>query len=155
MNFIMNKIRNFLNFQKVDKLMFIYMNEKTFNRLIETRKKLQFVEIEIDENDFCEMKNNLLQIEISLHKTTSLFTLSFFKQSINQSLKYSAKKTWPKKWNCWNWIEVELMIKKIFSICMWIAAKIKYFWSLSPRIFPFFPSVHFFFENFTLQTIAI
>ena len=90
MNFIMNKTRNFLNITKVDKLMFIYINERTFNRFVEMRKKLQFVEIDINEIDLCEMKDNLLRTEISVHETSTLFEMTSFsslKRSASQTLK--------------------------------------------------------------------
>jgi hypothetical protein len=49
MNLIMNKTRNFLHSINVNKLMFIYMNERTFDRLKNTKSKLQFESIDIDE----------------------------------------------------------------------------------------------------------
>ena len=61
MNLIMNKTRNSMSSIIEDKLMFIYINERTLNRPGDIKKKLQFAGIDIDESDLCEMEDRLLQ----------------------------------------------------------------------------------------------
>ena len=61
MNLIMIKIRNSLKSVNVDKLTYIYMNNRTLNRPQNIKKKLTFVDIELNENYLCEMEDNLLQ----------------------------------------------------------------------------------------------
>jgi len=52
---------------KLDKLMYIYMNERTLNRPKNLKKKLRYTQsIEIDEKKLCEMKNRLLQEELAV-----------------------------------------------------------------------------------------
>ena len=70
MNLIMTKSRNSLHSINVDKLMFIYMNERTLNRPTDFKSKLQFAGIDINETDLCEMEDRLLQEEISLSDTS-------------------------------------------------------------------------------------
>jgi hypothetical protein len=90
MNLIMNKIRNSLHSINVDKLMFIYMNERTLNRFKNVKSKLQLADIEIDEMKLCEMKDRLLQEEISLTATTTTFT----KRSTSQAIMSDACRSW-------------------------------------------------------------
>jgi hypothetical protein len=67
MNLIKTKTRNSLNNVNVDKLMYIYMNERTLNRSKNLKKKLRYTQsIEIDEKKLCEMKNKLLQKELTV-----------------------------------------------------------------------------------------
>lgn len=66
MNLIMNKTRNFLKAVNVDKLTFIYMNNRTLDRSHEMKKKLQFAGIDVDEEALCDMKNMLLQEKIAI-----------------------------------------------------------------------------------------
>jgi hypothetical protein len=60
------------------------MNERTFDRLKKTKSKLQFENIDIDETKLCEMKDRLLQEEISLADNTTTTTSS--KRSISQTI---------------------------------------------------------------------
>jgi hypothetical protein len=67
MNLIKSKTRNQLSNVNVDKLMYIYINERTLNRPRELKKRLRYTQrIEIDEEELCEMKNRLLQEEIAM-----------------------------------------------------------------------------------------
>ncbi len=67
MNLIKTKTRNSLSNVNVDKLMYIYMNERTLNRPKDLKKKLRYTQgIEIDEEKLCEMKDRLLQEEIAI-----------------------------------------------------------------------------------------
>jgi len=67
MNLIKTKTRNFLSNVNVDKLMYIYMNERTLNRSKNLKKKLRYTQsIEIDEEKLCEMKDKLLQKELAV-----------------------------------------------------------------------------------------
>ena len=75
MNLIMNKTRNSMASINVDKLMFIYLNERTLNRPKEIKRKLQFAGIDIEEDDLCEMEDRLLQEEISLQETATVKSL--------------------------------------------------------------------------------
>jgi serine kinase of HPr protein (carbohydrate metabolism regulator) len=86
MNLIMNKTRNSLHSINVDKLMFIYMNKRTFDRLKNTKSKLQFADLNIEKTNLCEMKNRLLQEEISLTSTTFIIA----KRSISQTIMSDA-----------------------------------------------------------------
>ncbi len=66
------KTRNSLSNVNVDKLMYIYMNERTLNRSKNLKKKLRYTQsIEIDEKKLCEMKNRLLQKEIAIVRLNS------------------------------------------------------------------------------------
>jgi hypothetical protein len=60
MNLIMNKIENSLYSINVNKLMFIYMNERTLNRFKNVKSKLQLIDITIEETNLCKMKDKLL-----------------------------------------------------------------------------------------------
>lgn len=62
-NLIINKTRNSLKLVNVDKLTFIYLNNWTLNRPQDTKEKLKFAGIDIDEEYLCEMENSLLQKE--------------------------------------------------------------------------------------------
>ena len=75
MNLIMNKTRNSMASINVDKLMFIYLNERTLNRPKEIKRKLQFAGIDIEEDDLYEMEDRLLQEEISLQETATVKSL--------------------------------------------------------------------------------
>ncbi len=67
MNLIKMKTRNSLSNVNVDKLMYIYMNERTLNRPKNLKKKLRYTQsIEIDEEELCEMKDKLLQKELAV-----------------------------------------------------------------------------------------
>jgi hypothetical protein len=75
--------------------MFIYMNERTFDRFKNTKSKLQFESIDIDETELCEMKDRLLQEEISLAvntTTTTTTTTTSSKKSISQTIVDDASK---------------------------------------------------------------
>ncbi len=89
---IARRNRNSLHSINVDKLMFIYMNERTFDRLKKTKSKLQFENIDIDETKLCEMKDRLLQEEISLADNTTTTTSS--KRSISQTIVDDASRPW-------------------------------------------------------------
>lgn len=65
-----------MNITKLNKLMFIYINEQILNRFIEIKKKLQFIKIDINKIDLCKIKNNLLRIEIFMHKTSTSFEIT-------------------------------------------------------------------------------
>ncbi len=90
MNLIMNKIRNSLHSINVDKLMFIYMNERALNRLTDIKSKLRFADVDIDETNLCEMKNRLLQKENSLTFTT---TSMIIKRSTSQTIVSDASRS--------------------------------------------------------------
>jgi len=67
MNLIKTKTRNSLSNVNVDKLMYIYMNERTLNRSKDLKKRLRYTQsIEIDEEKLCAMKDRLLQEEIAM-----------------------------------------------------------------------------------------
>ncbi len=67
MNLIKSKTRNQLSNVNVDKLMYIYINERTLNRFRELKKRLRYTQnVEIDEKKLCEMKDRLLQEEIAM-----------------------------------------------------------------------------------------
>jgi hypothetical protein len=88
MNLIMSKIRNSLHSINVNKLMFIYMNERALNRFTNMKSRLQLSDINIDETEFCEMKDKLLQKEVSLTTMTS------FKRSTSQTIMSDASRSW-------------------------------------------------------------
>ncbi len=46
--------------------MYIYMNERTLNRLRELKKRLQFAEIDVKEQKLYEMEDRILLKEIRL-----------------------------------------------------------------------------------------
>jgi len=72
MNLIKSKTRNQLSKISVDKLMYIYINERTLNRLRELKKRLCYTQsVEIDEKKLCEMKNRLLQKKIVMARLNS------------------------------------------------------------------------------------
>ncbi len=93
MNLIMSKTRNLLHSINVNKLMFIYMNERTLDRLTNTIIRLQLSDINIDETELCEMKNRLLQEEISLTETTTT-TIIIIKRSTSQTIVSDATRSW-------------------------------------------------------------
>lgn len=64
MNLIMNKIKNLLIYVNVSKLMYIYINEKTLNKLRKLKRKLQFAKINLKKKKLCELKNKVLEKEI-------------------------------------------------------------------------------------------
>ena len=90
MNLIMTKSRNSLHSINVDKLMFIYMNERTLNRPTDFKSKLQFASIDINETDLCEMEDRLLQEEISLSDTS----MSSSKRPASQTIFGDATRAW-------------------------------------------------------------
>ena len=67
MNLIMNKIRNSLTAVNVNKLMFIYMNERILNRSRELKRKLQYAGIELVEENLCDMIDRMLLEENRIH----------------------------------------------------------------------------------------
>lgn len=69
MNLIMNKTRNSFGAINVNKLMYIYMNERTLNRPKDLKKKLQFVDIDLNEKNLCDLENRQLQEKTSLRTT--------------------------------------------------------------------------------------
>jgi len=72
MNLIKSKTRNQLSNVNVDKLMYIYINERTLNQSRELKKRLRYIQsVEIDEKKLCEMKNRLLQKEIAMARLNS------------------------------------------------------------------------------------
>jgi len=67
LNLIKTKTRNQLSNINVDKLMYIYINERTLNRSRDLKKKLRYTQnIEIDEKKLLNMKDRLLQKEIAM-----------------------------------------------------------------------------------------
>ena len=67
MNLIKTKTRNQLSNIKVDKLMYIYINERTLNRPWDLKKKLRYSQsIEIDEEKLLDMEDRLLQEEVAM-----------------------------------------------------------------------------------------
>jgi hypothetical protein len=75
--------------------MFIYMNERTINRLKNTKSKLKFADINVDETDLCEMKDKLLQEEISLTVSimTTSMTFTVLKRSTSQIMTNDATRS--------------------------------------------------------------
>jgi hypothetical protein len=71
--------------------MFIYINERTLNRLKNTISKLKFDDMNIDETKIYEMKDKLLQKEISLNNN---MTTSSSKRSTSQTIVDDANKPW-------------------------------------------------------------
>ncbi len=72
MNLIKSKTRNQLSNVSVDKLMYIYINERTLNRSRELKKRLRYIQsVEINEKKLCEMKYRLLQEEIVMARLNS------------------------------------------------------------------------------------
>lgn len=64
LNLIKNKTRNSLKNIKVDKLMYIYMNQRTLNRPRDLKRRLCFTqEVEFDEDELIEMEDRLLAEE--------------------------------------------------------------------------------------------
>ncbi|MCJ1262397.1 hypothetical protein MMC22_002267 [Lobaria immixta] len=66
MNLILSKIRNSIGAENVDQLMYIHMNERALNRPPDLKNKLQWVRLELDEADLCEMEDRLIQEEVGL-----------------------------------------------------------------------------------------
>ncbi len=67
MNLIKSETRNQLSNVNADKLMYIYINERTLNRPRELKKRLRYTQgIEVDEEELCEMEDRLLQEEIAM-----------------------------------------------------------------------------------------
>jgi len=67
MNLIKTKTRNQLSNINVDKLMYIYINERTLNRPWDLKKKLRYSQsIEIDEEKLLDMEDRLLQEEVAM-----------------------------------------------------------------------------------------
>lgn len=71
MNLIMNKTRNSLSSVNVDKLTFIYINNRTLDRPQGVKEKLCFAGVEIDEEHLCEMEDMLLQEETAVFTNES------------------------------------------------------------------------------------
>ena len=61
MSLIMNKIRNMLTAVNVNKLMFIYMNERALHRLIKKHDQRFDKNEDINKKYLYQMKNELLQ----------------------------------------------------------------------------------------------
>ncbi len=73
MNFIKTKTRNQLSNINVDKLMYIYINERTLNWSRNLKKKLRYTQsIEIDEKKLLNMKDRLLQKKVAMTRLNSL-----------------------------------------------------------------------------------
>jgi hypothetical protein len=68
------------------------MNERTLDRLTNTIIRLQLSDINIDETELCEMKNRLLQEEISLTETTTT-TIIIIKRSTSQTIVSDATRS--------------------------------------------------------------
>ena len=68
MNLIKNKSRNQLGNLNVDRLMYIYMNERTLNRPFEQRKRLQHTQgLMFDDTELVAMEERLLAEETYVH----------------------------------------------------------------------------------------
>ena len=91
MNFIMNKIRNSLKTVNVDKLTFIYMNNRIFDRSQNIKEKLEFAKININETYLCEMKNKLLQKKILIFSNDENEAFSSKKPASQQLSKNAAR----------------------------------------------------------------
>ena len=64
LNLIKNKTRNSLQNVKVDKLMYIYMNQRTLNRPRDLKRRLRFTQgVSFDENELMDMEDRLLEEE--------------------------------------------------------------------------------------------
>jgi hypothetical protein len=61
------------------------MNERTLDRFVNIKDKLQFDDINIDETELCEMKNKLLQEETTIMIMT--------KRSISQTIMSDASRS--------------------------------------------------------------
>ena len=67
MNLIKTKTRNQLSNINVDKLIYIYINERTLNRPRDLKKKLRYTQsIEINEKKLLDMEDRLLQEEVAM-----------------------------------------------------------------------------------------
>ena len=68
MNLIKSKTRNSLRNVHVDKLMYIYMNERTLHRPHKQKKRLQYTQgLMFDDDDLVEMEERLLAEETYIH----------------------------------------------------------------------------------------
>ncbi len=66
------KTRNQLSNINVNKLMYIYINERTLNQSQNLKKKLRYTQsIEIDEKKLLNMKDRLLQKKIAMTRLNS------------------------------------------------------------------------------------
>ncbi len=71
-NLIKMKTRNQLSNINVNKLMYIYINERTLNQSQNLKKKLRYTQsIEIDEKKLLNMKDRLLQKKIAMTRLNS------------------------------------------------------------------------------------
>lgn len=67
MNLILNKTRNSMGAINVDKVMYIYMNERTLHRPIDAKERLQFtMGLALNEADLVDMEDRLIQEELGL-----------------------------------------------------------------------------------------
>ena len=72
MNLIKTKTRNQLSNINVNKLMYIYINERTLNQSRDLKKKLRYTQsIEIDEKKLLNMKDRLLQKKVAMTRLNS------------------------------------------------------------------------------------
>ena len=97
MNLIMNKTRNLLGSINVDKLMFIYMNDRTLHRPKDTHERLRFVGVNINEKHLCEMENALIQEKTALLINGGSISSDFFftsKRSASQQIANDATRSW-------------------------------------------------------------
>jgi len=72
MNLIKSKTRNQFSNINVNKLIYIYINERMLNQSHELKKRLHYIQsVEINEKKLCEMKNKLLQKKIIMTRLNS------------------------------------------------------------------------------------
>ncbi len=72
MNLIKSKTRNQFSNINVNKLIYIYINERMLNQSHELKKRLHYIQsIEINEKKLCKMKNKLLQKKIIMTRLNS------------------------------------------------------------------------------------
>lgn len=73
MNLIKTKFKNQLSNVNVNKLTYIYINERTLNRPRDLKKKLRYTQnIEINEEKLCDLKDRLLQKKLAMTRLNSL-----------------------------------------------------------------------------------
>lgn len=81
----MIKTRNFFKLINVDKLTFIYINNRTLDRFQKITKKLQFADINVDEKYLCKMKNMLFQKKTAIFLNESISSKKPTSQQITKN----------------------------------------------------------------------
>ncbi len=98
MNLIKMKTRNQLSNINIDKLMYIYINERTLNRSRNLKKKLRYTQsIEIDEKKLLNMKDRLLQKKVAMTRLNSLndeMLKDFLNSIVNDEITMKHSTNW-------------------------------------------------------------